>query len=506
MFWDEKTKTFRKLKRILRDLEKIDDDVKRRNFEQALKDLRFGYLENKKFFDWLKKKHSRKIDKKDLTYGSEYLDHQFDKARNMLMQLKGTFGKEREYAAAHELVKEMEKMVIWELKAQKQHLKHNLDVVGLSQEEILDRITKTDRKLYGIIKKYKLDDPVNFIVIQNEDQEKEKFMATFKKGREYNPQFTYATIPENVLSKAEAEAKDAMDTLRSINLDFTKGAAMLVEKKRFNLISTLNLIRAIGTNKITKYSIQLYGFPSDKLISEAASALELSKRAVEQKLNAKLEEEKYSAKQFKKRVDAYLRKKKIPWKTVIKTDKEMGSRSKTVNVKKQIWINKDRVPFSEKDILKIIEHEIQVHVARLEFGARSPIKILAYGTSGYLATEEGLSSYFEELRQLRNKKYPEARHLYVITEYFAVRGGFYYCFTQLVNYGVDPDKAWDRVYRIKRGLSNTGQKGGFFKDHVYFLGERLVNEFVAAGGNIQDLLVGKISINDLKYLTAKYKL
>jgi hypothetical protein len=506
MFWDTKTRIFRKLKALLRNLEKTDSDMKRREFEDALKDLRIGYIENKQLFDWLKKKHSSRIDKKNLTYGCEHLEQQFEKAQNILMEIRGKFGREREYSETLTLIREMEMMVIWEIKSQKQHLKHNLDVMNLSQEQILEEIRKSDRMLVRIINKYKLDDPVNFITIRNEKKEKKQFMQSFKAGQEYNPQFKYKPIPRELVSKARKRAEDVMAQLRSLKIDFAKGAGYLVAKKWYNLKSTLNLVRAIGTSEITKYSMQLYGFPTDSLLNEAYQAIEASTAEVEKELQAISEEKKYSVEEFKKRIDAFFKENHMAWKTVIKSDKDMDARFKTVNVSREFWVNKQRAPFSEKDILKAIEHECKIHAYRYESGRNSPLKILTYGTSGYLPTEEGLSHYFEDLKGVASKTSPESRHLYVIAEYLAMRGGFYYCFSELMKYGITPDRAWSIVVRIKRGLSDTGEKGGFFKDHVYFLGEKLINEFVASGGNVNDLLIGKISVNDIKYLTAKYKL
>jgi len=422
------------------------------------------------------------------------------------MEVRGTFGKEREYSEALDLIKEMENMVIWELKSQKKHLRHNLDVVQLSKEEILEQIKKADKKLVWIIKKYKLDDPVDFITIINENKEKRIFMQYFNEGKEYNPQFKYRRIPRDLLSKIRKRAEDAMAQLRTLKIDFTKGAANIVARKWYNMQSVLNLIRSIGTRDVTKYSIQIYGFPPDNLITEAFDAVETETQKIEKKMERISEEKRYSAKDFKKRVDAFFRENKMKWKTLLKSDKDMGSRFKTVNIRQELWVNKQKAPFSEKDILKAIEHECKVHAYRYESGRNSPLKILVYGTSGYLPTEEGLSAYFEDLKGLADKKFPEMRHLYLIVEYFAIRGSFYKCFTELVKLGVVPDRAWNAVYRIKRGLSDTSQNGGFFKDHVYFMGERMINDFVAAGGDVNDLLIGKISVNDAKYLTGKYKL
>ncbi len=505
MFFDDKSRVFRKLKRIFRDLQIAESDIKGKNFEDAFKELRIGFLENKRFIRWLKRHHSEKIDSKDLTYGSEYIERLFSKVTAMLMDIRKHYN-EKNYSEALALIQEMENLVIWEIKADKRYIKQNVGIIQLSQDEILKRVKEVDRQLVRIIEKYGLDDPVNFINIANKNSEKKKFLELFNRGIVYNPKFSYKSIPESILSKAQNQAEDVMRQLRNLNLTLTKGAVYLVEKKKINLQIILNLIRSIGTNKVTKYSIQLYGFPSNDLVREAYVELEAGKRAVEQQLDAKLDKKRYSVKDFQKKADKFFRENGMNWRTIIKTSDEMDGRFKTVNVKREFWVNKDSAPFSERDIIKAIEHEIKVHAFRLESGRKSPLQILAYGTSGYLPTEEGLTTYFEDLKKAKNPVLEKKKYLYLIVEFLAAKGGFYHCFASLTEYGIDPDLAWDIVVRIKRGLSNTAQTGGFFKDHVYFLGDKLLGEFIASGGRAEELLGGKIGIGDVKHLIGKYRL
>lgn len=506
MFFDEKSRVFRRLKNILRDLQKAESDIKRKDFEDVFKELRLGFLENQKLISWLRKHHSAKIDSKDLTYGSEHLDKLFSKVTAMLMDIKEHFFNQKDYSAALALIQEMENLVIWEIKADRRFTKQNIEVIQLSQDEILKKVKEVDRQLVRIIEEYGLDDPVNFIKITNKDSEKLKFIEFFNKGIVYNPKFSYKPIPENVLSKAQNQAEDVMKQLKKLNLTLTKGAVYLVEKKRVNLQIILKLIRSIGTNKITKYSTQLYSFPSNDLVKEAYAELDAGKRAIGQQLDAKLDEKRYSVKDFKKKANEFFKENNMDWKTIIKTSNDMDGRFKTVNTKTEFWVNKDFAPFSERDIIKAIEHEIKVHAFRLESGKKSPLKILAYGTSGYLPTEEGLTTYFEDLKNATNPILQKKKILYVITEFLAAKGGFYHCFASLTEYGIEPKIAWEVVVRIKRGLNNTGQSGGLFKDHVYFLGDKLLREFISSGGRAEDLLGGKIGLEDIKHLIDEYRL
>ena len=58
------------------------------------------------------------------------------------------------------------------------------------------------------------------------------------------------------------------------------------------------------------------------------------------------------------------------------------------------------------------------------------------------------------------------------------------------------DLAWGISLRIKRGLANPELPGVYAKDSVYLSGWYAVNRWLSAGGNIENLYVGKVSIYD----------
>ena len=501
----EVKKVFEELEDILKKLQEAENDILRKEFEDAFKKLRGCVLENKKFMKWLKKHHRNKINSTNLAYGVEHLDKLFSKVTNILMDMRKSYN-EKEYTEVLNLIREAENLVIWEIKSEEKFVEENVGVVQLTSEEVLKKVREVDRQLVKLIEKYGISDPLNFISITNKEVEKQKFFESFNRGLIYNPMFSYKLVAENVLSNVEEKTEDLMKQLRDLKLDFTQGAPYLVEKKRINMQIILKLVRSIGTQDVTKYSMQLYGFPSDELVSEAYEKLREGKEFVEQKLDEKLDEKRYSVEDFVRKTDNFFKENNMNWKTIIKTNNEMAGRFSVSSLKRELSINKDSAPFSERDIIKCIEHEIQVHALRSEMGRKSPLNILAYGTSGYLPTEEGLTTYFEDLKNAGNPILTMKKYLYVICIYLASKGSFYDCFSQLVGHGVEPETSWEVVVRIKRGLKDTSQKGGFFKDHVYFLGDKLIRQFVTCGGKPEDLLGGKISIRDVKHLVGKYKL
>src|SRR5690606_15024114 len=63
--------------------------------------------------------------------------------------------------------------------------------------------------------------------------------------------------------------------------------------------------------------------------------------------------------------------------------------------------------------------------------------------------------------------------------------------------GYGAEKAITQAFAIKRGLAHTADEGGFAKSLVYFRGERMIADFVAQGGDIRRLYVGKVTLPDL---------
>ena len=64
-------------------------------------------------------------------------------------------------------------------------------------------------------------------------------------------------------------------------------------------------------------------------------------------------------------------------------------------------------------------------------------------------------------------------------------------------FNLSDDLAWKLCVKSKRGYADSNSKGAFTKDALYFMGMREVDKFLAKGGDVTDLYVGKISVPDL---------
>lgn len=63
---------------------------------------------------------------------------------------------------------------------------------------------------------------------------------------------------------------------------------------------------------------------------------------------------------------------------------------------------------------------------------------------------------------------------------------------------MDLERSFQTALRVKRGLEDTGQKGAFTKETVYFSGYLQIQNFVSEGGDLKDLYIGKFNLKDLQ--------
>lgn len=167
--------------------------------------------------------------------------------------------------------------------------------------------------------------------------------------------------------------------------------------------------------------------------------------------------------------------------------------------------------FTENRVMRLLVHEIGTHGLRSVNGRQQEFGIMESGTGYYHHAAEGIAFFLEEATGLSN---PDNKRKYAArvksVESVMNDNDFTTTYTMNREFGFDHEKAWRISMRAHRG-------GGFIKDHVYAEGFRKVEaylkdsdeidnadgveKFVAKDGNLEDLMAGKISIeqaNDLQ--------
>ncbi len=268
--------------------------------------------------------------------------------------------------------------------------------------------------------------------------------------------------------------------------------ALLYEAKRQEMLTKVRLLAVVGTPDVTTYSQSVYGRPSADVVRRAEAFLRETpaQEWPKRELSAEVLKERFTQALAARGLDE--------WGVVLRTEGVVGvsvnHRQRTLEVHAERY-------FSDHDICRLIVHEIDTHVLRRRQGEATGLQLFAFGTAGYLPTEEGLA-VFQEAQQ--GVLEPNRMRIYAgqaLAVNTALVGGFRAVFDTLIARGFSEDEAFHLTLRTKRGLADADEPGAFTKDHCYFTGRCAVEDFVEAGGRVEVLLLfGKIRIEDLPLL------
>lgn len=304
-----------------------------------------------------------------------------------------------------------------------------------------------------------------------QDEERE-----FLSSKNYEPKFKYRAFTR----------ADALRTrLSAINVIEKNQLGQLFRDIKESLLNEVKMLDNIGTENFT--DIQLYGTPSRNLVQKAYEILEHTPREP-------VPTKPYAATYMKSAIEkALLQYGFTGWKINIK---HAVARVAVSPSRRSIAIA-DNAKFSSNGVKCMLAHEIGVHVLRAMNGYKQHYSI--FGTDaipGYLSTEEGLAALHEKkagcLTNNRLRRFAGR----VIAVSTALKGGFRDVFNELCKF-FPPKEAFSMTVRVKRGLKDTSQTGGFIKDHVYLEGKLALEDFIAHGGKITPLYAGKIGLEQI---------
>jgi len=329
---------------------------------------------------------------------------------------------------------------------------------------MIKEFQETDQKLLEITRILRT---LYYIEPINQKEEKEEFF----KGKE-NPDFKYRDL--------EYDPDEIEQQLNEIRPPDNSPLSQIFIKLIDNLNLENNLIRNVGDSNIVKQASSIiHGLPSKNLVIEADKILK--------KLRIREYPETVPAKKIKEALEKELKKYNLEGWMINLTDKWLTSVNPS---EKKINICKDR-NFSESELKQLPIHEIGVHVLRAVNGYEQPLRIFAIGLPNYLSTEEGLSTYAEEITfNLSNNKMIDYASRVIAVD-SALKGlSFRETFNRLKEYKLSDEFAWNVTIRAHSG-------GGYLKDHVYLEGYLKIKKFAENNGDFKTLFLGKIGLEDL---------
>jgi uncharacterized protein (TIGR02421 family) len=138
----------------------------------------------------------------------------------------------------------------------------------------------------------------------------------------------------------------------------------------------------------------------------------------------------------------------------------------------------------------LLHHEVGTHVVTYQNGLRQPLQLLAVGLPGYDETQEGLAVLAEYLTGGLDPRRLRVLAARVVAVGMMLDGAdFLEIFEALrTEYSIPTRTAWSIAIRVVVG-------GGSAKDAIYLRGVARLLEFLAEGGSLDLLFVGKLALD-----------
>ncbi len=334
--------------------------------------------------------------------------------------------------------------------------------------------TKDKKRLINFGKKFnslsnKLSVGTHTLTPINFSEEREKFFSS----NTYNPIYQYSPNNTSGLHKEIQALIEELDTITLPN------SLRYYFRSALEALSTdIDLIDAIGTDRFAEIAADIYQYnqiKSESLLREAAHI------SFNEPGNCELQSAEEMADSFQKYIDQL----GLDYTVTIDTFNDhiirVGSRSLIVGSKVRRFC---------KNINRLIVHEIESHILQrhnlkmsdnplLRVIPRPQVSLWGEGLAVYNEIHSGtitrgaFETYYYRLKAVEN-----------------INRSFRQIYNLLTDY-VSPEKAFMITYRVKRGMKETYNPGGFAKDASYLLGYKKVSEYIQDGGNIKFLYTSK---------------
>lgn len=294
----------------------------------------------------------------------------------------------------------------------------------------------------------------------------------FERGREAPP-FRYEALPA---------AEDALDALARLRVPREHPLGVELARAVADSRALLAALHHRSAQAFEDLAWQVGWFPSPPIAipPEAPPETEpdpgppVSPEGMAEALRAALEARGYGA-----------------WR--VELDPVMSARVLVDTLHHEVRVSR-QARFRGRDLVGLVAHEVDVHVARAMGGRAQPLRLFATGLPGSASTEEGLAMNAEarvgklSRRQIR-------RQAIVADAVLAARHmGFRELHARL-RARVGAELAWQVCQRVKRGLADPGAPGVYAKDIIYHQGFHAVRAWIDGGGAVDGLYVGKVSLD-----------
>ncbi len=317
---------------------------------------------------------------------------------------------------------------------------------------------------------------------------------------QYNPQFVYKPVDTNKIQQV-------VDTLIWLQKDFTAAdpITQLQAKKVQELIEKYSLILAYQEQdfeSIYKYNTRLFQtiprddeIPVPKYVPQISCSDYLQTDAYDTitTIDSEQAEELIHLKCKQLAIQNYQIVRKHIW-----------SGSMTIQCEDVIKINlSTKKVFNKMQFAATLCHELDGHVMRYRNGLESGIALFAQGTWYYKATEEGVASYYKATILWIQDSYTHLGIMRDKCKYAMDRDWIQLCAWIQNTRKASLEQSFWMALRVKKWIQDTSiiHPGTVYQfDRVYLEWRSIVDAHIAIHGSIQNLMIGKICIDDVQLL------
>lgn len=286
------------------------------------------------------------------------------------------------------------------------------------------------------------------------------------------PKFEYRELPDLT------HLKDRVDALNSQQAD-DPVISSLVEGLLENVKLRIRILADRGTESFFLDSIELFGSVED-------NTLELARSILASESSTSPKHETVSALEFaeaaRREIDYYRRS--YP---EIRAEVRVSETTPGVMVEGGNLYVGAETRIAKKRVVQLLQHEIGTHVVTFENGLFQPLHILSLGLANYDELQEALGVVAEYLAGgMHSGRLRVLAYRVVAARMRGDGASFRETFQNLSTFGCAKGTAFITTMRAYRG-------GGMTKDAIYLRGLVRLLDYIAAGGDIEQLYIGKIS-------------
>ena len=161
------------------------------------------------------------------------------------------------------------------------------------------------------------------------------------------------------------------------------------------------------------------------------------------------------------------------------------------------------IVFDAKILDQILIHELGVHYRRNVNHLKNFGPLPKTLTTPQRKTEEGLAQYMTDKLSQNRYSFYLACLKYLLVD-LAQKSSFSEVYAFAMKHLQNEKRAFNSTLRVKRGLTDTAQPGGYTKDLVYLEGYVEIENWVAQNGfDEEKLFQGKLSLEEIDHAQSK---